>query len=274
MPPFNLSSSSDSSIGSIDLPSFHAPEYPTEDSIDDSLPIRVIAADTQEAKYTVVAASSEWHRDKLTESLGLSYGVKNRNGKWTMWRCSVHNQQLYCNGTVCQEVEIFTSPTATSASRSTRDCKQSLFQEKINTLTLSDIFTYVAESTEKFLTENVDSEPMPSLPANTQLAHNANPHCLHYYPKDPKDLDFGLAEDLIPAGFFQKDITVDNCHHLLFATDKMIDIFHPAKNWFIDATFKIVQHPFSQLLSIHAFIKSDNSLKQVSLMFCSYVRKM
>ena len=46
MPPFNVSSPSDSFMDSIDLLSFHVPEYPTEESINDSLPIRATAADT------------------------------------------------------------------------------------------------------------------------------------------------------------------------------------------------------------------------------------
>ena len=39
------------------------------------------------------------------------------------------------------------------------------------------------------------------------------------------------------------------------------------KKWFIHATFKIIWYQFTQCLSIHAFIKSDNSFKQVLLMF-------
>ena len=47
----------------------------------------------------------------------------------------------------------------------------------------------------------------------------------------------------------------------------MIDILSCARNWFIDATFKVVKRPFTQLLSIHTFIKSGDSLKQIPLMF-------
>ena len=64
-----------------------------------------------------------------------------------------------------------------------------------------------------------------------------------------------------------ENIKTRNSHHLLFANDKMIDILSQAKHWFIDGTFKIVRQPFTQLLSVHAFIKCDDSLKQIPLMF-------
>ena len=81
------------------------------------------------------------------------------------------------------------------------------------------------------------------------------------------NLDIDLAEDFIPEGFFRRDIEVDDHQHPLFGTDKMIDLLSLAKNWFIDATFKIVLQPFTQLLSIHAFIISGNSFEQVPLLF-------
>ena len=47
----------------------------------------------------------------------------------------------------------------------------------------------------------------------------------------------------------------------------MLDILSQAKNWFTDATIKIVCQPFIQLLSIHASFKSNDCLKQVPLLF-------
>ena len=232
MPPFIPSSSSHSCKNGTDLPFFHAPEYQTKDSIDESLPVGAIAADTQEVQYTVVPASSQWHGDKLTDSLGFSYCLKNRNSKQTMWKCSVHNQQLYYNVTVCQEGEIFTRGPQAHLHPGQPGIANSLCsRKKIYTLAPSDIFTSAAEITEKVLAENVDNEPMPLLPANAQLTQNANHLHQHYQPKDAKDLDFDLAKDFIP---------VNNCHNILFAMDKLIDILSCAKYWFIDATFKIV----------------------------------
>ena len=49
--------------------------------------------------------------------------------------------------------------------------------------------------------------------------------------------------------------------------NKMIELLSHARNCFIDATFTIVKHPFTQLLSIHALIKSGDCLKQVPLIF-------
>lgn len=42
-----------------------------------------------------------------------------------------------------------------------------------------------------------------------------------------------------------------------------------AKSWYIDATFKVVKEPFSQLLSIHSFVKSsEGNYKQVLIFNC------
>ncbi|XP_071806979.1 uncharacterized protein [Asterias amurensis] len=39
------------------------------------------------------------------------------------------------------------------------------------------------------------------------------------------------------------------------------------KRWYLDATFKVVKAPFTQLFSIHCFVKKGNSTKQVPLVF-------
>lgn len=46
-------------------------------------------------------------------------------------------------------------------------------------------------------------------------------------------------------------------------TDVQLDLLKSAKCWFADRFFKVVQKPFVQLWSIHAFIKQD--VKQVPL---------
>ena len=86
-------------------------------------------------------------------------------------------------------------------------------------------------------------------------------------PAEPRDLNFNLDENYIPEGFFRGDVKVDNKRHMIFATDRQIQLLHLAKTWFVDATFNVVKSPFTQLFSIHAFIKADGKLKQVPLMF-------
>lgn len=55
--------------------------------------------------------------------------------------------------------------------------------------------------------------------------------------------------------------------HLMFASTKQLEVLCRAKTWYIDGTFKLCRQPFNQLLTINAFVQSDDCTKQVPLLF-------
>ncbi|KAL5016319.1 hypothetical protein ScPMuIL_005908 [Solemya velum] len=90
-------------------------------------------------------------------------------------------------------------------------------------------------------------------------------------PDDPKDLTFELngyfLSTAIPGTFFRQDVYRKENRHLIFATTKQQELLNQAKTWYIDGTFKVVNKPFYQLLSIHGYLKSGEDIKQVPLAF-------
>lgn len=69
----------------------------------------------------------------------------------------------------------------------------------------------------------------------------------------------------IPDYFYLEEAKVDDRRHFIFATPDGLEILAKAKRRYMDGTFTIVQAPFYQLLTIHAFIKSADAMKQVPL---------
>ena len=55
--------------------------------------------------------------------------------------------------------------------------------------------------------------------------------------------------------------------HLVFANQNQLDILCRSKSWYMDSTFILCCTPFHQLLTINAFVKSDDCTKQVPLLF-------
>ena len=47
----------------------------------------------------------------------------------------------------------------------------------------------------------------------------------------------------------------------------MLSLLQDCKNWYLDGTFHVVKPPFTQLYSIHGFVKSGDSVKQLPLVF-------
>ena len=59
-----------------------------------------------------------------------------------------------------------------------------------------------------------------------------------------------------------------NSRHIIFASNRQLDVLASSKVWYMDGTFKIVRKPFTQMFSIHAFLRTGDDTKQVPLVFC------
>ena len=131
-----------------------------------------------------------------------------------------------------------------------------------------DVFTSAADIAEDVVLNSVRGADI-SCPVSSleNLARVANRYREKMRPIEPQDLTFNLQLDQIPEGFFKADLTVGNRRHLIFATDVMLQLLSKARTWYIDGTFKVVKKPFTQLVSFHAFIKSEDKVKQVPLVF-------
>ncbi|XP_064100445.1 uncharacterized protein LOC135211171 [Macrobrachium nipponense] len=133
---------------------------------------------------------------------------------------------------------------------------------------MEDVFRPASDIVDEVLREQVSSTiPLSCLPAPLNIARQGNSKRKANRPREPQDLDFEISDAHIPETFLQRDITVGERRHLIFATDDQLKLLSKAKQWYADATFKIVRKPFTQLFIIHAFVKHDGQLKQVPLLF-------
>lgn len=141
-----------------------------------------------------------------------------------------------------------------------------------------NIFTCSAPRiVEEVMSKSADvNAPPASRPKPANLTRMANRVRLTMRPKDPKDLDFELdqqfLEDQIP-NFKTLDVYASGQRHLLVYSEHQLELLSKAKTWYMDSTFHVVKKPWTQLLSIHAFIRSGQHMKQVPLVFCFMSRK-
>lgn len=115
--------------------------------------------------------------------------------------------------------------------------------------------------------DQLTEAPCPALPKPEYIARAANRLRQSLRPEDPKDLNFELIEECIPQGFYQANVIVKNRRHLIFARPEQLQTLAIAKSWYVDGTFKLVRHPFKQLVTINAFVRSGECAKQVPLAF-------
>lgn len=215
---------------------------------------------------------SQKGRNKLVDSNGYCYTVKTRRGNGNIsWTCCVRNKTMWCKASVQQKGAQFTSgsqphihPAQLGAATATR------VKTAVKKAAINEIFTSAAEIVNKVMLEEgvaTSTQPMPALGKPDYLARAANRHRQKSRPEEPSNLDFELNEDHVPGDFLRSDVKVDGRRHLVFATENMLNLLTKSKVWYIDGTFKVVKDPFTQLLTIHAFVRCGESIKQVPLVF-------
>ncbi|KAJ8037002.1 hypothetical protein HOLleu_17701 [Holothuria leucospilota] len=208
---------------------------------------------TSTVTYEVVASGTKRGRELLVDNRGYTFNVKRRRTNATDWQCTVRQKNSRCPATVVQRQRSeFTaghqrhshpahpgSATVTKVRASVKErAKEHLFKSS-------------AAIVNEVLLGEITDAPYPSMPK----------------PADPVDLAFDIDERHIPTGFLRADIAVGENRHILFATDKQLNLLGKAKVWYVDATFKLCRPPFTQLFSVNAFIKEGESCKQVPLLF-------
>ena len=113
----------------------------------------------------------------------------------------------------------------------------------------------------------MSATPCLALTRPAYIARVANRLRQNKRPADPTTIDFDLREDVLPDNFMRADITTTTSRHIIFATDEQLVTLKQAKTWYVDGTVKLIRHPFKQLLTINAFVRKDEYVKQVPLVF-------
>lgn len=132
---------------------------------------------------------------------------------------------------------------------------------------MENLFKPAPAIVEEVFLEELTPAPCQALSKLENLARAANRLRQRLRPADPTDLDFELDEENVPADFLRADVRVKERRHIILATKPQLEQLAKAKSWYMDATFKLVRKPFTQLLSINAFVRSGQYAKQVPLVF-------
>ena len=66
---------------------------------------------------------------------------------------------------------------------------------------------------------------------------------------------------------FYRGTSLCDRRHFIFYSPNMIDLLSRAKEWYCNGTFKSVGALFTQLWSIHIFLREGDAIKQVPLLF-------
>ena len=221
-----------------------------------------------EVAFQIIEKGTKRGKDKLIDNLGYTYNKKMQRSHVTYWQCTVRPKHNPCQAVITQRNGDFVKskllhnhPPATGSAIATR------VSVEVKELAVKDLFKSASAIVDDVLLQEMGNSPCQSLPKPDHLARTANRQRQKLRPTEPKDLRFELDAAHIPADFLRADVTVRERRHLIFATTQQIEYLIKAKSWYLDGTFKLCRYPFTQLLTINAFVRADDHAKQVPLMF-------
>ncbi|VDI27117.1 Hypothetical predicted protein [Mytilus galloprovincialis] len=224
--------------------------------------------------FSIIEKGTQRSNLKLVSSDGYEYTKKMSKGDFTYWRCIKRSKGSNCPATVSQKGENFKrNPKPHIHPADKGALKKVLVHKEVKQTALQDIHKPAGRIVDDAMLRHIEPEDH-QLPNQNNLKRTANRVREELRPDEPTSLFFELDTDYLQCdNFLIEDIRVDDQRHLVFSTPGQLQLLKYAKKWFCDGTFKIMKDPFTQLWSIHAFIKKGDSLKQVPLVFVLMSRK-
>lgn len=245
--------SDDASIG-IDEPSLEEDPVAVEPEVDYS-----------DIRYEVVPKATQRGRPQLFDSAGYCYGIHRQTDDAIDWRCTKRSADVKCPAMVRQTGDTFTAGRqphihagvsgAAVKARIVRDVKRAARRNP---------FTSAYTIAEKAVL-NVPS--VPNQRPVSYLGRIGNYSRQADRPHHPSDLTFDVNMEHVPSELHLLDVSVGPKRHLVLFTDQQMRLLRKARCWYVDGTFHVVKAPFTQLWSIHAFVRIDDRVKQVPLAY-------
>ncbi|WAR14239.1 hypothetical protein MAR_004344, partial [Mya arenaria] len=246
--------------------------------------------DEAEVEYEVVEEGSNRKRQKLVSSDGFSYCVKDIAGEYSI--CIIEKlrnkerpipvgsgdaasdektclamRRLISGVRFYQRGEVFSrgakehchpaDPLIKKRVLLTRDVRQKA---------LRDVHAPAGSIVEGNMV-GVFKDGEFNIPRPSNLLRRVNRSRQKVRPKDPTSLDFEVDTDYLQESFFIGDVRVGDERHLMFSTPSQLQFLGQARRWYLDGTFRVVNRPFTQLWSVHAFLQQGESVKQVPLLY-------
>ncbi|KAL8624484.1 hypothetical protein ACOMHN_053027 [Nucella lapillus] len=244
--------------------SFVVPVEEEEPSLLDE-PVQAVAMVPAELTFEVIPRATARGCPLLVDSDGYAYGIHRERRGVTHWRCTRRGKDFKCQAMVRQEGDVFSHGIHEHAHASdTGTATKAILVRDVKEQALVNPFQSAYTIAECLVTQ-VDRAPNQR-PVD-YLGRIGNRRRQQGRPKHPTDLEFDLAMDHVPAEFEMADITVGTRRHLLFFTQHQLDLLKTAHRWFVDAAFKVVKAPYTQLWSVHTFARVDNKTTQLPLAF-------
>ncbi|KAL8580816.1 hypothetical protein ACOMHN_017320 [Nucella lapillus] len=249
--------------------SFQVPVEVQEISLADDPVITEPIMEDQPLTFEIIARGTQRGQPLLVDSEGFTYGIhrQSKDGA-THWRCTRRRAACKCQVMVRQEGDIFTRGTQEHlhAAESGAAVKAKLVRNVKETAAAAPYHYQSAYTIAEHLLQ--ESRPIPNQRSTDYLGRIANYHLQQSRPCHPQDLGFELDMRHWPDQFEDPvDITVGNKRHVLFFSEQQLTLLSQAKRWYADGTFKVVRAPFTQLWSIHAFVRVEDQTKQLPLAF-------
>ena len=256
-------------IDELSVTDYNVPSDIEEDSIVDEIPsVSDNSESDSETEWEIIENGTEKGKPQLVNQNGYSYVISRVRNETRYWVCSVRNKNMKCRATVTEKSGVLNVSNIDHCHQPVVGAlaltkMKVAFKERAQAEPFSSTPLIVDDA----LDTHVNTSNPCELPNPKSLYRTANRVRQATRPNHPDNLKFDLNLDAIPDDFVQADIKVKGKRHLLIATSFMLSLLVTAKNWFVDGTFKVVRAPFTQLFSIHAFIRQGDNLKQIPLVY-------